>query len=186
MASVNSRHKNVLLRETKAVLYVYESKGFYITSVHADKGFICVREEIRPMELNIYPTEDHVYDVDRSICTVKKWVWSTIHRLPFTKISRIINTNVVVKVVKYLNQFPTKDGISETMSTLSMMTGRPRPNYDNLLLEFVTYLQAFEDNDPTNTTKARTTPNIALNHTDNAQEGYFCMSLATGFKLDRQ
>ena len=73
--------------------------------------------------------------------------------------------DVVVKVVKYLIQLPTKDGISETMSTLSMMTGRPRPNYDNLLLEFVTYLHIFEDNDQTNTTKARTTPTIALNHT---------------------
>ena len=74
VAFVNSRHKNILLRETKAVLYLYESKEFKITAVHADKEIACIREEIRPMELNICPTDDHVHEVERSIYTVKERV----------------------------------------------------------------------------------------------------------------
>jgi hypothetical protein len=44
----------------------------------------------------------------------------------------------------------------------------------------------FEDNDPTNTQKARTTPAIALTPTGNAQGGYFFLSLITGRKISRQ
>jgi len=86
-----------------------------------------------------------------------------MHGLPFKKIPRIMNRDIVVKAVKDLNQFPAKDGISDTMSTLSMMTGRPLPYYKKILLEFGTYVQVFEDSNPANTTKSRTTPAIALN-----------------------
>ena len=103
------------------------------------------------MELNICPTDDHLYEVERYIRTVKERVRCTMHGLPFKRIPRIMTRGVVFKAIKDLNQFPAKDGMSNTMSTLSMMTGRPLPDYNNILLEFGTYVRVFEDNDPTNT-----------------------------------
>ena len=41
---------------------------------------------------------------------------------------------VVEKAVKDLNQFPASDGIADNMSTLSMMTGKPFPDYKDLTL----------------------------------------------------
>ena len=90
-----------------------------------------------------------------------------MHSIPFKRIPRVMCRAVVEKAVKDLNQFPAKDGIAEKMSPLTMMTGKPFPDYNSLLLEFGTYVQVYEDNSPTNTTKARTTPVIALNPTGN-------------------
>ena len=66
------------------------------------------------------------------------------------------------------------------------MTGKPFPDYDDLLLEFGTYVHIFEDNDPPNIIKARTTPAIALNSTRNEAGAYVFMWLATGFTVERK
>ena len=64
------------------------------------------------------------------------------------------------------------------MSPYTIMTGRPGPDFQTLKLEFGTYVQVFEPNDPTNTTQARSTGAIALSHTGNSQGDYFsCPSL---------
>jgi hypothetical protein len=66
------------------------------------------------------------------------------------------------------------------------MTGRPKPDSDDMQMEFGAYAQVFEDNDPTNTVKARTTGAIALTPTGNVQGGFYFMPLITGRRLSRQ
>ena len=68
---MNSRKKIEFLRETKAVWSLYQVKGFDITSIYADKEFKCIRENMRPMELNICPKDGHLHEIERSISTVK-------------------------------------------------------------------------------------------------------------------
>ena len=79
IASVNRRHKIVLLGEKKVDLNIYQAKGFDITSVYADKEFEYIREDMRPIELNICPTDDPVHEVERSIRTVNERVRCTMH-----------------------------------------------------------------------------------------------------------
>ena len=43
------------------------------------------------------------------------------------------------------------------------MIGKSFPDFNMITLEFGTYMYIFEDNDPINTKKSRTTPTIALN-----------------------
>ena len=186
VVSVNSRKKKVLLRETKAVLNMYEVKGFDITSIHADKGFSCLQEELQPKDLNICHTDDHVHKVKQSIRTFKERVCCTMYGIIFKRIPRVMNRAIVEKAVKDLNQFTAKDSISNNMSTLTMMTGKPFPDYNKLTLEFGTYINIFKNNDPTNTTRTRTTPAITLKPTGSGQGGYFFMSLVTGYPVDRQ
>ena len=57
------------------------------------------------------------------------------------------------------------------MSILIMMTGKPFPDYNSVLSEFGTYIHIYEDNDPTNINKARTTPAIDMNQTVSIQYG---------------
>ena len=84
-----------------------------------------------------------------------------------------------------LNQFPRKYGVSETLSPDAIVTGAGPPDYNALQLEFGSYVQVFEDNDPTNTPRARSLGAIALSPTGNAQGDYNFMSLATGAKITR-
>ena len=88
--------------------------------------------------------------------------------------------------MKCLNQFPALDGVSDTMSPFSIMTGKPNPDYLQMKVDFGAYVQVFEDNDPTNSTKSRRTGAIALNPTGNAQGDYHFMSLKTGRRLARR
>ena len=87
--------------------------------------------------------------------------------------------------VRCLNQFPWKIGISATMSPASLVLGHATPDFTKMRLEFGTYVQVFEDNDPTNTPRARSLGAIALNPTGNAQGDYYFLSLASGFTLSR-
>jgi hypothetical protein len=186
VAAVRNRSKPVLLNELKTVLNFYESRNYHITGVHADHEFKCIREEIRPVNLDVAAPDDHVHEIERSIRTVKERVRCTMHSFPFKRIPKVMCRAVVEKAVRDLNQFPAKDGIAEKMSPLTIMTGKPFPDYGDLLLEFGTYVHIFEDNDPTNTTKARTTPAIALNSTGNESGAYVFMSLVTGFTVERK
>jgi hypothetical protein len=82
---------------------------------------------------------------------------------------------------KGLNQFPTKNGVSGTLSPLTIMTGgRPNLDYNDMKIEFGAYAQVYEDGGPTNTVRARTTGAITLTPTCNAQGGYYFLSLTTG------
>jgi hypothetical protein len=92
---------------------------------------------------------------------------------------------LVYHAARGLNQFLAKNGISDTLSPLTIMTGRANPNYNELKLEFGSYVQVFEDNTPSNTTTSRNTGAIVLNPTGNAQGDCFFMSLVTGKRLSR-
>jgi hypothetical protein len=92
---------------------------------------------------------------------------------------------MITDVVRCLNQFPWSAGISDTLSPSTIVTGTPLPDFNSMRLEFGSYVQLFDDHDPTNTPHARTLGAIALGPTGNAQGAYFFLSLASGSRLSR-
>ena len=60
----------------------------------------------------------------------------TIHCLPFKHLPKVMIQALVYHAAKGLNQFPSKNGISDTLSPLTIMTGRSNPDYNELKLEF--------------------------------------------------
>jgi hypothetical protein len=87
---------------------------------------------------------------------------------------------------KALNQFPAKNGISKVLSPLTIMTGQPKPDFNDFKIEFGAYALVFKGKDPTNTMRTRATGAIALTPTGNMQGGHYFMSLTTGKRLSRQ
>ena len=51
---------------------------------------------------------------------------------------------------------PAPNGVSSSISPLSLVTGAPRPDYAKLTLEFGSYVQLFDDVEPTNPLRSRT------------------------------
>jgi hypothetical protein len=72
----------------------------------------------------------------------------------------------------------------DTLSPTTIVTGVGTPDYACMRLELGSYVQVFEDNDPTNTPRARSLGAIALLPTGNAQGDYF-LSLSTGARISR-
>ena len=71
VALVASKNKPVLVKELKTILNLYESKDYNISAIYTNQEFSCMREDVRPKELNIYATDNYVYEAYRSIRTVK-------------------------------------------------------------------------------------------------------------------
>ena len=183
--AVKSRTKGVILKETMAAVALYEARGFDVVDIHADMDFECIKDDVRPILMNLNAHDDHVGEVERSIRTIKERVRADVHSMPFKRLPKIMVVELVNRAVLVLNQFPALDGVSDTLSPLTIMTGKPNPDFHNMKIEFGSYAQVFEENDPTNTTKSRTTGAIALNPTGNAQGDYYFMSLNTGRRLAR-
>jgi hypothetical protein len=172
--------------ETRAIVGMYEGQGFNVTRLEADQEFKCITNGVIPTILNVADVDDHVHEVERSIRTIKERTRYTVQGLPFRRMPKIMVRAAVEGAHKALNQFPAKKGVSKVMSPLTIMTGQPRPDFNDFKIEFGAYALVFEDNDPTNTMRTRAMGVIALTPTGNAQGGYYFMSLTTGKKLSRQ
>jgi len=137
--------------------------------IHGDNEFQCIKEDMRPINMNITAPDGHVGEVERSIRTIKDRARSTVHGLPFKRLPRLFIRELVSHVIKSLNIFPYTNGISDSLSPSTIVTGQPPPDFNTLRIEFGTYAQVYEDNNPTNTQKARSLGAIALTPTGNAQ-----------------
>jgi hypothetical protein len=183
---INKRSARTLLMETRAIVGMYEGRGFNVTRLEADQEFKCITNGILPTILNVANADEHVHEVERSIRTIKERTRCMVQGLPFRRMPKIMLRAAVKGAHKALNQFPARNGVSKVMSPLTIMTGQPRPDFNDFKIEFGAYALVFEDNDPTNTMKTRATGAIALTPTGNAQGGHYFMSLTTGKRLSRQ
>ena len=178
---VADRTRGTILRKLRDVFRPYFARGLRICDVHGDNELECARTKLLPIELNVVSADSHVGEIKRSIRTIKERLRSCAHGLPFKRLPHLMISHMVAG----LNQFPWRNGISDTLSPASIVTGVGTPDYHRMRVEFGSYVQIFEDNDPSNTLRARSTGAIALTPTGNAQGDYYFMSLATGKKVSR-
>ena len=185
VAAVPDRSYGTILRELNLVINLFRTRGFIVVGVHSDCEFECVREDIRPIHLDVVPPDCHVGEIERSVETVKERLRATVHGLPFKRIPKLLVVHIVTDAVRCLNQFPWVNGISSESSPLSLVTGAAAPDYNGMRVELGQYVQVFEPSDPTNTPKARALGAIALTPTGNANGDYYFLSLATGARISR-
>ena len=88
--SVSDRSKPVILKELLAVTSLYTHRGFEVRDIHGDHEFECVRDDLRPIEMNIVPADSHVGEVERSIRTIKERLRNCVHGLPFNRLPKLL------------------------------------------------------------------------------------------------
>ena len=182
----SSRSKRNMLTELRRILQIYDHRGFKITNIIGDCEFECLREDIRPIELTTTAADEHVGDIERSIRTIKEGIRCIVQSLPYTRYTKLMINRLVTYVLRNKNQLPSSTGISDRMSPLGIVLGHPLPDYNNLQLEYGTYVQVFEDRKITNRTDSRCTGAIALSMNPSANGTYEFMSLHTGQLLRRK
>jgi hypothetical protein len=106
------------------------------------------------------------------------------HSIPFTAVPVKMVTHMVSFVVKLLNYFPVKGGISIQFSPKTIMLGKTL-NYKQCSLQFRMYCQVHEEEGPRNSLIAWTAGAISLSPSSNQQGGHLFMSLNTGHVIDR-
>ena len=74
--------------------------------------------------VNLSSASGHVTEIEKQIQVAKESIRSIRHSLPFNKFPKIFLTHLVFQVIKNLNHFPIKEGISEMISPTTIMTGK--------------------------------------------------------------
>jgi Reverse transcriptase (RNA-dependent DNA polymerase) len=188
--NIPSRHiEKCVIPSFKKVYNVYKSRGFSIKMVHADEEFTSMRDKLLELDgigLNIAATNEHVPEVERVIRTIKERNRATTDALPFVNYPKVMKMEMLKNAVIWLNMFPHADGVSETMSPRTIMTGVRAKFTTHCRVLFGAYCEVHNENDPSNTMRPRTSSAIALNPTGNLQGSYYFMSLATGKRISRR
>jgi hypothetical protein len=93
--------------------------------------------------------------------------------------------HIVLNVVKLLIFFPTKGGVSDTLSPKTIMSGERLDYKKNLSLQLGQYCQVHEEDNPLNSQIVRTKIAISLGPSGNLQGGFKFMALNSGKKIVR-
>jgi hypothetical protein len=167
----------------------YLQRGFHITAVHADGEFAPLKTLIEAMSggpmFNLASANEHVPEIERRIWVVKERCQATRHSLPFHTIPKLMTIHIVLNVVELLNLFPTKGGVSDTISPKTIMSGEALDYKKHLSLQLGQYCQVQEEDNPRNSQIARTKGAISLGTSGNLQGGFKFMDLNSGKKIVR-
>ncbi|MGL5934526.1 MAG: hypothetical protein ACRCZI_02770, partial [Cetobacterium sp.] len=174
----------------REVYMYYYNRGFRITMVLADGEFAplkqLIQSEPNAPTVNLTSRNEHVPEIERRIRVIKERARAVRHSLPFKALPRLMTTHLVLHVVKQMGYFPTKAGISESLSPRAIMTGNTLDYKRDLCLQFGEYCQVHEEDEPRNGENPRTRGAICLGPSGNRQGGFKFLSLQSGKKITRK
>ena len=187
---LSSRSTRQIFEAFKEIYLYYLQRGFRITTVSADGEFAPLQAFIESLpggpRVNLASANEHVPEIERRIRVVKERCRATRHSLPFLRIPTLLMVNIVLNAVKLLNLFPTKGGISDTISPKTIMSGDTLDYKKDLCIQIGQYCQVHEEDLPRNSQVARTRGAISLGRSGNLQGGFKFMALNTGMKIARR
>ncbi|KAL7562162.1 hypothetical protein ACA910_020358 [Epithemia clementina (nom. ined.)] len=172
----------------KDVFRIYNAAGFCITKIHVDNEFRTLRENLMNLEnieIKLANAQEHVPEAERNIRVMKERVRATFHRLPFTKITKIMTQMLVMECAKQLNFFPSKDSVSTQYSPRMILHHEPLDYQRHCATPFGTYVQALDDPMIKNDLQPRTIDCIYLRPSPLRQTGYELLDLRTNRVINR-
>ena len=186
---LSNRKTATIFAAFKSIFTYYLQKGFQIVTVTADNEFAPLAEMMYDLPgaptLNLTSANEHEPYIERRIRVVKERTRAVRHSLPFKQIPVKVMTHMIFFVVKLINYFPAKGGVSAQYSPKTIMSG-PTLNYKQCSLPFGTYCQVHEEDGPRNSLAARTSGAISLGPSSNRQGGQLFLSLNTSRVITRR
>ena len=135
--------------------------------------------------MNYTNAGDHVPEAERNNRVLQERVRTAYHRLPYKAIPRTMLKHLTMISAEQLNYFPAKGGISAHFSPYAIIKRRSIDYTKHLRYGFGSYVQAFNENNPTNQNAPRTLDGIYLRPNSNRQGGHIVMDIATGRVITR-
>jgi hypothetical protein len=148
---------------------IYRARGFRVHFVFADNEFRGLREQLLQLKvyLNCAAAMEHVPEVERAIHVIKEHTCVALDSLPFSIIPTRFLKELVGYMVSCINMFPRRGGVSNNLSPRTLICGVSLDYKTQCQVPFGAYCEIHDDNVPTNTMQARTTPAISLGPTGN-------------------
>ena len=174
-------NKNDMVTAIQRIIKMYHVRGLTITQITSDNDFNCIRDNIRPIFLNVVAADEHVSPVERSIRTIKDRTRCHVHNLPYSHYPKTLMAGCVISATKALNNEVGMSTLSNEHSPFTLVTGYPQRSHKEIIqLSFGDYVHVHTTNEVSNTMDTRTIPAIALYPSGNLQQGWKFMSLHTG------
>jgi hypothetical protein len=181
-----SRTAKQLAAGIPRMIDLYARGGFQVGTVLMDNEFEKLRNLVPILTINTTAAKDHVPEVERKIRLITEWGRGILNTLPFKKMPRLMLIELVYHVVLWLNAFPTKSGVSETLSPRKIVYQHKLDFAKHCKLPFGTYCKVHDKPTPTNTMVTCSTPAIVLGPTGNLQGTYKFLSLVTRKKVKQR
>jgi len=168
-----------IIAALERIISVFKKRGFKITMIHADNEFRAIEDRVS-VDIEICAAGQHIHKIERKARTVKERVRCFYVSLPFKKVPKIMIDECVCLVATCLNDFPSKKGISKTLSPGTIVLGRDQVDGNHLKGVYGRYYEVYIGTD--NTNKQRRASCICL-RPSNSQGGYYFMNLETGKRI---
>lgn len=175
-------NKEIMIKGITKVTNMYKARDLPVVQINADNEFSCIREEVRPATMNIVAADEHVGDIEHSIRMVKEGARCHVQLLPYKRCPKQMVIACVIYVIKCLNEVPDDNGISDSISPGTLISGVPGQSYKEIMkINFGDYVQVYNiQGGQTSGNEPRTIGAIALYPSENAQGGWYFMSLLIG------
>ena len=123
MAKLKPRGKKEIRRKLKFIKSKYTKRGYIISNVYGDNEFDHedIKEVFSDSDMNTFVKDEHVLGSERAVRTVKDKVRSLCHSVPYKRITKLMTIHVVLTAVKWSNAFPSKTGVSNTLSPETLL-----------------------------------------------------------------
>jgi hypothetical protein len=168
-----------IINGIEKVLTVFRNRGFQVNLINADNEFKKLENKVTT-HIEICAAGQHVPRIERGIRFMKDRTRCYWVPLPFKRVPKIMVDDCITMVTTCTNDFPNKNGISDTMSPASIVLGRGKIDGNNLKATFGRYYEVYCGTD--NTNKERRTSAICL-RPSNSQGGYYYMNIETGKRI---
>ena len=188
LVPLNSRVAEEMYRALDVILRAFNKRGYNIKTIHCDGEFRTLMNEVNDnldIEMNYTSRGEHVPEAERNNRTIGERIRGTYHNLPYKAMPRIMLRYLAMVSTNQLNLFPAKGGVSAYLSPSMILTGKNLDFEKHCQVPFGAYVQANQENDPTNTQAPRTIDAIYLRPMTNIQGGHELMNLHTGQMISR-
>jgi hypothetical protein len=165
------------------VMDLYSCSGFQVGMVLTDNEFEKLWNLVPVLAVNTTAAKEHVPKVKQRIRLIKECGRGILNTIPFKKMPQIMLVKLIYHVVLWLNAFPMKSGVLETLS-LRKIVMRHKLNFaKHCRALFSSYCKTHNEPVPTNTMVTQSTPTILLGPMGNLKGTYKFFSLETGKKI---
>ena len=157
---------------------IYNARHFEINHIKADNEFSFheLQKNVLPTKIHICKKGAHIGGAERSIRVIKERARCMCHSVPYKRYTKLMTVSLIESVIYWLNHFPSKNGVSQSLSPANIVIDRPKPNFNHKKITFGSYAMVYTRT--TSTMKRRSVPAIALKESNN-HGGFFFMLLHT-------
>ena len=123
-----NRKVETIFKSFKYIYSYYMKRGFQITTIHIDGEFAPLHDMVYEHmpgvnRINATSANEHVPDIERRVGVIKDRTRAFRHSLPFNNILKLLTVYIISTVVRMLNYFTVKGGISDILSPKTIIYG---------------------------------------------------------------